>query len=132
MKQITKFGCIYNLHPIHDLYASDDDGHIIDINEKKNIQVQKHEDYLYINVKSQGSEFAIPYSIQRFVWECFNSIVPKFSVIEHINNNERDNRLSNLQLVSKNIRKYYIIEYNVIENLFYKMTVDIKKNSQKQ
>ena len=99
MKQTTKCGFIYNIHPIHDLYASDDDGHIIDVNEKKNIQVQKHEDYLYINVKSQGSEFAIPYSIQRFVWECFNGIVPKFSVIEHINNDERDNRLSNLRLV---------------------------------
>ena len=36
----------------------------------------------------------------RFVWECYNGIIPDGLVIDHINDDKIDNRLSNLQLLT--------------------------------
>ena len=41
------------------------------------------------------------YYIHRFIWECFNGIIPEGKVIDHINNDKEDNRLCNLQLVTQ-------------------------------
>ena len=35
----------------------------------------------------------------RFVWECFNGLIPEGKVIDHINDVRHDNRLCNLQLM---------------------------------
>ena len=40
------------------------------------------------------------YQVHRFVWECYNGIIPDGKVIDHINNNKKDNRLCNLQLMT--------------------------------
>ena len=40
------------------------------------------------------------YSVHRFVYECFNGIIPDGKVIDHVNNIKDDNRLCNLQLMS--------------------------------
>lgn len=50
--------------------------------------------------------------VHRLVWEAFNGKIPKGYVIDHINNNKKDNRLENLQLmtVGDNIRKYHQID----------------------
>lgn len=86
MNQIELHGDIYNLHPIYDQYASSK-SQIIDIIKKANIDIHNHKDFLYMNAKRQGSPLAIPYTIHRFVWECFNGDIPENSVIEHIDNN---------------------------------------------
>ena len=39
--------------------------------------------------------------VHRFVWECFNGLTPNGKVIDHINNNRQDNRLSNLQMMTQ-------------------------------
>ena len=41
------------------------------------------------------------YQVHRFVWECFNSAIPEGKVIDHINNDNEDNRLCNLQLMTQ-------------------------------
>ena len=41
------------------------------------------------------------YYIHRFVWECFNGLIPEDKVIDHINNNKENNRLCNLQLITQ-------------------------------
>ena len=46
--------------------------------------------------KSQKS-----YYVHRFVWECFNGLIPEDKVIDHINNNKENNRLCNLQLIAQ-------------------------------
>ena len=46
------------------------------------------------------------YFVHRFVWECFNGLIPDNRVIDHINDNKEDNRLCNLQLTQQqNCRK---------------------------
>ena len=36
--------------------------------------------------------------VHRFVWECYNGLIPDDKVIDHINDDKKDNRLCNLQL----------------------------------
>ena len=40
------------------------------------------------------------YKAHRFIWECFNGIIPDGKEIDHINNKRDDNRLCNLQLLT--------------------------------
>ena len=75
---------------------------------------------MYLNVERRGSPFAKPYTIHRFVWECFNGFVPENGVIEHIDNNERNNDISNLQLVSQTDNEYYKLENDAIEEILNK------------
>ena len=37
------------------------------------------------------------YYVHRFIWECYNGLVPVGLEIDHINDNRSDNRLCNLQ-----------------------------------
>ena len=37
----------------------------------------------------------IVHSVHRFVYECFNGIIPDGKVIDHVNNIKDDNRLCN-------------------------------------
>ena len=48
--------------------------------------------------RKHGQSGQKTYQAHRFVWECFNGIIPEGKVIDHINNNKEDNRLCNLQL----------------------------------
>ena len=123
MNQITSRGAIYNLHPIYDSYASDEAGNIFDINKKAHIRGHNHKGYLYINFKNMG--LRVQYIIHRFVWECFNGVVPEGSVIEHINNNKRNNTLSNLRLVSQKVQEYNELENDVIEDIVIEIEDEI-------
>ena len=40
------------------------------------------------------------YYVHRFVYECFNGIIPDGKVIDHVNNIKDDNRLCNIQLIT--------------------------------
>ena len=92
--------CLYNVHPIYDLYAADKNGNIINIVNKKKFKGNKKKNgYLKCMVrKHRGS--AKNYHVHRFVWECFNGIIEK-KVVDHINNNKEDNSLSNLELLTQ-------------------------------
>lgn len=39
------------------------------------------------------------FCVHRFIWECYCCAIPDKMVIDHINDDRADNRLSNLQLM---------------------------------
>ena len=93
--------CVYSVHPIYDLYASDENGNIINIIKKVPIKGKKeYNGYIHIGVRKYRGKLKMYYA-HRFVWECFNGIIPEGKVIDHINNKKEDNELSNLQLVTQ-------------------------------
>ena len=53
------------------------------------------------NVRKHGQNGQKGYIVHRFIWECFNGIIPDGKVIDHVNNIKDDNRLCNLQLMTR-------------------------------
>ena len=102
MITITIDECVYCLHPIYNLYAGSKDGNIINIVKRVPHEGNKNNiGYLNFCVRKHGQPSQKTYYVHRFIYECFNGIIPKGKVIDHINNNKEDNRLSNLQLMTQ-------------------------------
>ena len=94
--------CVYSVHPIYDLYASDENGNIINIIKKVPHKGNKTRNgYLNIHVRKHGESKQKNKYSHVFVWECFNGVIPEGKVIDHTNNNKEDNRLCNLQLMTQ-------------------------------
>ena len=101
MTTITINKCVYSVHPIYDLYASDENGNIINIIKEVPHKGNKtHRGYLNVCVRKHGQPGVKGCLVHRFVWECFDGVIPEGKVIDHIKNNKEDNRLCNLQLVT--------------------------------
>ena len=102
MTTITINNCVYSVHPIYDLYASDENGNIINIIEKVPRKGNKsNTGYMMCRVRKYGQSGQKTYYVHRFVWECFKNVIPEGKVIDHINSNKEDNRLCNLQLITQ-------------------------------
>ena len=101
MTTITINECIYSVHPIYDLYAGSKDGNMINIIKRVPHKGNKtHRGYLNVCVRKHSQPGVKGYQVHRFIWECFNNVIPEGKVIDHINNDKEDNRLCNLQLVT--------------------------------
>jgi len=93
--------CVYFVDPIYDLYASSKDGNVINIIKRVPHKGNKtYIGYLNVCVKKYGNKQKT-YQVHRFVWECFNGVIPDGKEIDHINSNKEDNRLCNLQLLTR-------------------------------
>ena len=102
MTRITINKCFYYFHPIYDLDAADSAGNAINIIKKVPHKGNKlHDGYLKCMVRKHAQPGQKTYRTHRFVWECFNGIIPEGKVIDHINNDKEDNRLCNLQLLTQ-------------------------------
>lgn len=102
MVKITIDECVYNVHPIYNLYAGSKDGTLINIIKQKPIQGNKQNmGYLCCYVRRHGQSGQKRYCVHRFIWECFNGVIPDNKVIDHINKDKQDNRLCNLQLMTQ-------------------------------
>ena len=92
--------CVYRIHPVYDLYAANENGEFINIIKKVPLKGNKKDNgYLGCSVRKYG-ERAKKYKVHRFVWECFNGLIPEGKQIDHINDIRDDNRLCNLQLLT--------------------------------
>ena len=101
MTTITINNCVYSVHPIYDLYASDENGNIINIIKRVPHKGNKNNNgYMMCGVRKHGQSGQKTYQVHRFVWECFNGIIPDGKVIDHVNNKKDDNRRCNLQLMT--------------------------------
>ena len=102
MSNIKINNCVYKVHPFYNLYASDGNGNIIHLVKQVPSTGQKYKNgYLFCMVRKHGQNGKKGYYIHRFVYECFNGIIPDGKVIDHVNNIKDDNRLCNLQLMSQ-------------------------------
>ena len=102
MTKIEINDCVYNIHPVYDLYGANKDGDIIQIIKKTTIKGNhNHRGYMTCMVRKHGQNGQKNIFVHRFVWECFNGLIPDDKVIDHINDNKEDNRLCNLQLVTQ-------------------------------
>ena len=57
-----------------------------------------HSGYMICVVRQRGQKNQKAYFVHRFVWECYNGLIPDGKVVDHINDDKIDNRLCNLQL----------------------------------
>ena len=102
MTTITINNCVYSVHPIYNLNAASQDGNIINIIKRvPHKGNKKNNGYIMCVVRKHGQSGQKTYHVHRFVWECFNNVIPEGKVIDHINNNKEDNRLCNLQLITQ-------------------------------
>ena len=102
MNKIKIENCVYKVHPVYNLYASDENGNIIHLVRQVPSPGQKHKSgYLVCIVRKHGQNGQKNFFVHRFVYECFNGIIPDGKVIDHVNNIKDDNRLCNLQLMSQ-------------------------------
>ena len=102
MEKIEINNCVYKLHPVYDLYASNEAGQVINIVRKcPMIGTKNHRGYYTCLVRKHGQSGQKAYQVHRFVWECHNGLITDGKVIDHINDNKTDNRLCNLQMITQ-------------------------------
>ena len=94
MTKIVIGECVYVTHPVYDLYAGSKDGKIIHIiKQVPHIGNKNNSGYLGFNVRKHGQSGSKNCQVHRFIWECFNGIIPEDKEIDHINNNKEENHL---------------------------------------
>jgi len=102
MSKIEIENCVYSCHPIYDLYAADKDGNVMNIIKKVPHKGNENRNgYMLCMVRKHGQNGQKSIHVHRFVWECFNGLIPEGNVIDHINNIRNDNRLCNLQMMTQ-------------------------------
>jgi len=85
--KITIEKCVYFVHPIYDLYASDENGNIINIIKKIPHKGNKtNRGYLNVGVRKHSQPGLKGFKAHRFIWECFNGIILEGKVITQQNN----------------------------------------------
>ncbi len=92
----------YKIHPIYDLYGSDNQGNIINI-VKKNLKKSDKffNGYYKCLIRFSGRSGYKSMFSHYFIWECFYDLIPSGKTVIHINGNKKDNRLCNLELISE-------------------------------
>ena len=94
-------GCWFWIHPIYDLYGSDEFGNIIHILKRIPTKGHKNKNYMMCSVRKFGQNGKRKMYVHRFIWECFHGEIPNDKVIEHIDKDLCNNRLENLRIVLK-------------------------------
>ena len=94
--------CVYKVHPVYNLYVANKAGDVMNIVKKDIIKgYKKNNGYMACTIRKYAQSGQKNYYVHRFVWECFNGIIPDGKVIDHFNNIKDDNRLCNLQLMTQ-------------------------------
>ena len=89
-------------------YAANKNGEVINVKTGRNMKMNKvGRGYLQFTICSKKLEKRKNYFQHRFVFEVFKGPIPRFFEIDHRDNDKKNNRIKNLQLLnhSKNIQK---------------------------
>ena len=92
---------IFFQHDIYKNFSANKDGQIYNMKTKRYSIGNKHPTgYRSIGLSQPGLPQKTIH-VHRFVYECFNGIIPFGMVIDHINSIRDDNRIDNLQMMSQ-------------------------------
>ena len=92
----------YWVHPIYDLYGANKQGEVINIHIGIPRKGGYHPNgYLITGVIGSRHIKHKTVRVHRFIYECYNGLIPDDMVIDHINDIKDDNRLCNLQLMTQ-------------------------------
>lgn len=103
-------------HPIHSDYGASEDGTIISFKYGKHYEMGcgvHTRGYKQFRV-SFGRRDGLNYLSHRFVWECFNGLIPDGKCIHHIDHDKQNNSLDNLQLVTDDENRKLALEAGVL------------------
>ena len=92
----------FRKHSIYNLYAGSECGKFINVHRKViSIGTRKRNGYLSCIVRALGGVKWKRLYVHRFIWGCWNGLIPEGIEIDHYNDIRDDNRLSNLPLVTR-------------------------------
>lgn len=87
------------IHPIYTNYKATIDGRVFNITTNKQLYGSTRSKYINLALIINSKQKHI--QLHRFVWECFNGIIEKNYEIDHIDRNGLNNKLKNLQCLSR-------------------------------
>ena len=91
----------YWIHPIYDYYGANKQGEVINIFRSVPMKGNySNTRYLKIAVSGSRNKKQKTVQVHRFIYECYNGLIPEDLVIDHINDKKDDNRIENLQLMT--------------------------------
>ncbi|WP_381415388.1 HNH endonuclease [Spiroplasma endosymbiont of Anurida maritima] len=92
---------VWKRHPdfMHLELSSEGEVRYFDSKHKKELKKPKASNYYILRKKIDGKTKSFPF--HKIMVETFIGEIPKNMTIDHVNNNPRDNRASNLEIVSK-------------------------------
>jgi hypothetical protein len=95
-------------HPTYKKFKTSDDGVVFGVRGNPlTLSIHKSGYYLVTSLNEVGkptNQYA-----HRFIWECFNNSIPNNLEINHINGIKTDNRLCNLELVTRSANQLHAL-----------------------
>ena len=88
--EIDVNGLKFRVHPIYDQYAASECGKIVNIDREAILLGNlTNTNYLRCWVRAKNKRKLKMVLLQRFIWECYNGIIPDGLVIDHINDHDK-------------------------------------------
>ena len=101
MTEIIVNNCVYKTHRIYTQYAASRDGYIIHITKQvPNKGIENKMGYMMQTVWKFDESKKKNVLVHRIVWETYNGEIPAGKEIDHIDNDKKNNKFDNLQLLN--------------------------------
>ena len=120
MTEIEFQNILFYKHPFYKDYFASECGQILSL-KRKNKKILKFGNrgrgyFQFCLCVNNTKKY---YSVSRFIFECFNGVIPLDKDVDHVNNDKKNNSINNLQLLTRkeNVRKSCckkLISFNIV------------------